>query len=359
MLDLIDKYILKMFLGYFLGSILVLVTLYVVIDSLSLFSNVSSTPTLTLRYYGYAIPAILYQLLPVTCLVGTLFTLGQLNKNNELVALFSMGNSLARISAPILIMVAAIGVISFWMSDRILPYTNKMKNYTWYVEIRKNPGLYSLVKNSRIWYRQKNMLFNIKTFDADKKQAEGLSFYFFDDEWNLVQMITSKTAIVKKGEWDLEDGSVTVFTDQSSFPMTQSFKTKSIAVEDDMSDIQKTTKFSEVVSINELRQYIKKNKEAGLNTIRYEVDLQAKFGFALASFVMAFIGIPFSVSDSRSGSRMKGVAICIVLAFTYWALLNMGMSFANHGVIPPFVSAWFPNIFMVGLSIVFLLRLKK
>jgi lipopolysaccharide export system permease protein len=359
MLDIIDKYIIKLFFGYFLGSVLVLVTLYVVIDSLPLFSNVPTTLTLMMRYYGYAMPAIIYQLLPVTCLIGTLFTLSQLNKNNELVALFSMGNSLARVSAPILVIVASVGVISFWMSDRILPYTNKMKNYTWYVEIRKKPGMYSSVKNSKIWYRQKNMLFNIKAFDSDKKTAEGLSFYFFDDKWDLVQMITAKKAIVEKGEWELADGSVTVFTDQSSFPLTQSFDKKAILVDDDVSDIQQSASFSEVVSIGELRQYIKKNKESGLNTIRYEVDLQAKYGFALASFVMAFLGIPFSVSNSRSGGRMKGVSICIILAFVYWALLNVGISFANHGVIPPFVSAWFPNIFMIGISVLFLLRLKR
>jgi lipopolysaccharide export system permease protein len=203
------------------------------------------------------------------------------------------------------------------------------------------------------------MIYNNKAFDPDKKTAQGLSFYFFDDKWNLVQMITSRAADVQKGEWILHDGSVTVFTEESSFPLTQSFDDKSIMVDDDVSEIQDSAKFSEVVSIGELRQYIKKNKEAGLNTIRYEVDLQSKYGFALASFVMAFIGIPFSVSNSRSGGRMKSVLMCILLAFVYWSLLSMGISFANHGVIPPVVSAWFPNIFMVMVSIVFLLRLKK
>lgn len=321
--------------------------------------GVQTAPINLVKFYLYSIPAIIYQLLPAACLVATLFTLGGLNKNSELVALFSIGNSLARVSAPILIIVAAVTVVSFWMSDRILPITNKKKSYTWYVEIKNRPGMYSAVKNSKIWYRQDNMLFNIKTFDADTQSAQGLSFYYFDDKWNLVQMVVAKSAKLDTKEWKLQDGAVTLFTGDSSFPLNQSFTEKSIMIDEEIGDIQESSKFSEVVSIKELRQYIKKNKEAGLNTLRYEVDLHSKFGFALAAFVMSFIGIPFSVFNNRTGGRMLSVGICIGLAFGYWSLLSVGLTMGRHGYLAPILSAWLPNLFMLGLSTFFLLRLKR
>lgn len=359
MLDIIDKYIAKLFLGYFFGSILVLVSLFVTIDALSQFVGIHTSVLNMIKFYLYSTPAIVYQLLPAASLIGTLFTLGSLNKNSELMALFSIGNSLARVSAPILVIVSAVTVISFWMSDRILPVTNKLKNYTWYVEIRNRPGMYSAVKNSKIWYRQDNMLFNIKTFDSDTQTAQGLSFYYLDDKWNLVQLVVAKSAKLGSSEWKLEDGTVTLFTGDSSFPLTQSFKEKSIIVNDEIGDIQESSRFSEVVSIKELRQYIQKNKEAGLNTLRYEVDLHSKFGFALASFVMAFIGIPFSVFNNRAGGRMMSIGLCIGLAFGYWSLLSVGLTMGRHGYLSPILSAWLPNLFMLGLSTFFLLRLKK
>lgn len=311
------------------------------------------------KFYLYSTPAVIYQLLPAASLIGTLFTLGGLNKNSELVALFSIGNSLARVSAPILIIVSAVTVVSFWMSDRILPVTNQKKNYTWYVDIKQRPGSYSAVKNSKIWYRQDNMLFNIKTFDAETQTAQGLSFYYFDDKWNLVQLIVAKRAKLDPGEWKLSSGTVTLFTGDSSFPLNQSFEEKSIIIDDEIGDIQESSKFSEVVSIKQLREYIKKNKEAGLNTLRYEVDLHSKFGFALAAFVMAFIGIPFSVFNNRTGGRMMSVGLCIGLAFGYWALLSVGLTMGRHGYLSPILSAWLPNIFTLGLSAFLLLRLKK
>lgn len=359
MLDIIDKYIAKLFLSYFIGSILVLVTLFLTIDALSNFVGVQTSLLNMVKFYLYSTPAIIYQLLPACTLIGTLFTLGGLNKNSELVALFSIGNSLARISAPILIIVAGVTVLSFWMSDRILPITNKKKNYTWYVEIRNKPAMYSAVKNSKIWYRQDNMLFNIKAFDSEAQIAQGLSFYYFDDKWNLVQLVVADTAKLDSGEWKLFNGTVTLFTGDSSFPMNQSFTEKSILIKDEIGDIQESSRFSEVVSIKELREYIKKNKEAGLNTLRYEVDLHSKFGYALAAFVMAFIGIPFSVFSNRDGGRMMSVGLCLGLAFGYWALLSVGLTMGRHGYLSPILSAWLPNILTLGLSTFLLLRLKK
>jgi lipopolysaccharide export system permease protein len=359
MLDIIDKYIAKLFLSYFFGSILVLFTLFVTIDAMSTFVGIQTPIINIVKFYLYSTPALIYQLLPAASLIATLFTLGGLNKNNELVALFSIGNSLARVSAPILIIVSAVTVVSFWMSDRILPITNKKKNYTWIVEIKKHPGRYAAVKNSKIWYRQDNMLFNIKTFDNESKVAQGLSFYYFDDKWDLVQMIVAKKATLLSKEWKLESGTVTLFTGDSSFPMNQNFDEKSIIIDDEIGDIQESSRFSEVVSIKELKQYIKKNKEAGLNTLRYEVDLHSKYGFALAAFVMAFIGIPFSTFNNRAGGRMLSVGMCIGLAFGYWSLLSIGMTMGRHGYVAPIIGAWVPNIFMLGLSTFFLLRLKK
>ena len=39
-----------------------------------------------------------------------------------------------------------------------------------------------------------------------------------------------------------------------------------------------------------LRKFINKNKEAGLDTLHYEVEYHSKFGFAFAAFVMSFDG---------------------------------------------------------------------
>lgn len=359
MISIIDRYIIKLFTAYFLGGLLVFVTLFLAVDFMSAMARYDVTFSVLVEYYKYFIPGIIYQMIPVGCLVATVFTLSHLNKNNELTALFTLGFSLARISVPILGMIAIISTITFWAGDQLLPTFAQKKNYVYYVEINKTPGLYSMVKTNRIWYRSGNTLFNIRSLDTEKKMAEGLTMYYFDDNWHLVQLIQSDKVLFKKPYWQLRSGVVNLLTEDSSFPLTKKFKRKTIQMGQDVADIDTTVVDSEVMSIKTLKKFIKKNKEMGIETIRYEVDYQGKFGFAFAAFVMSFIGIPFSVQRQRAGGTFLQIGICVGLAFGYWILYSSFLTMGRNALLPPIVAAWGANVLMMGVSIQQLLKLKR
>ncbi len=312
-----------------------------------------------LKYYAYYLPAIGYQMIPTACLLATIFTLSNLNKSSELVALFSMGMSLARVSLPILTLVSMISAFSFWLGDTLLPQLNQKKNYILYVDIKKQPGLYSTVKTNKIWYRSENILFNIQSLNATQKKAQGISLYYFDPSWQLNQIISAKNVTMLDNIWELRDGRVTLFSQDVSFPLVKSFDQKKVAMSEEVADLQSASHSSDVLSIKKLKKFIKKNKESGLETLDYEVDYQAKFGYAFAAFVMSLLGIPFSVKRERSGGGMANAGICLGLTFLFWAMYSSMLSMGKHGVIPPFLSAWGANVIMTGVAIYLLLRLKK
>jgi lipopolysaccharide export system permease protein len=159
--------------------------------------------------------------------------------------------------------------------------------------------------------------------------------------------------------WNLIDGSVTLFTGNSSFPLTSQFKTKKIAMGEDAKDIQSSGQTSEMLNQAELLQFIEHNKEAGLNTVRYEVDYHSKFSFAFAGLVMCLLGIPFSVGKARSGGSMVNFGIVIALVFGYWILFSSSLTLGTHGHLSPILAAWAPNLLMGGLAYFFMLRLKR
>ena len=359
MFNIIDRYISKLFLSYFVGGMLVFVTMFVASDFMAQISKLKAPGGAVLEYYLLYAPSICYLMLPVACLLATIFTLGTLGRSNELVALFSSGMSLARISTPILVWVILISGVGFFLNDRVIPIVNQKKNYVYFVELKKQPGLYSTVKTDRIWYRSGNILFNIKTLQADKSTAQGLTMYYFDGAWQLIQMITAHEVFLAGDRWELSKGSVTLFSKDSNVPMTQEFRKKTIAVAEDTMDIQKSSQSTDTLGISELRRYIQRNKEAGLDTLRYEVDYHAKFSFAFAAFVMSFIGIPFSVTRQRSGGAAFGVGMTILLAFGYWAAYSSGITLGRHGAVPPVVAVWLPNTIMVAIAGILLARLKK
>jgi lipopolysaccharide export system permease protein len=359
MVGIIDRYIAKLFLGFFIGGLVVFVTLFVTVDFMSNFVRTDAPFQSIVSFYLLSLPALIYQMMPVACLMGVVFTLGSLGKTNELVALFASGMSLARVSLPILSLVVLISSVSFFLNDRVVPILNQKKNYVYYVEIQKKPGLYSTVKTDRIWYRSGDALYNIKTLSPDTATANGLTMYQFDSSWRLAQMITAQAVKLKGTTWDLSDGTVTIFPIESNVPMSQAFKEKRITVSEDAKDLQSSGQTSDALSVKELARFIKRNKDSGLDTLRYEVDYHAKFSFAMAAFVMALIGIPFSVGKARSGSAAFGAGVTIGLAFAYWAFYSSGLTLGKHGAFPPVLAAWAPNVIMAGFAIFALVRMRR
>ena len=362
MISLIDRYIAKLFLSFFIGGLLVFVALYVTVDFMTNISHYDAPSSAVLEYYALFAPSVAYQMMAVACLLGTVFTLSTLSRHNELVALFSSGMSLARVSTPILVLVVVISSASFWLNDRLLSSINQRKNYVEFVQIKKKPGQYSTMNADRIWYRSGNILYNIKTLSTQTSSAQGLTMYYFDNTWRLIQMITAKSVKLNGTSWDLNDGAVTLFTNDpkgANVPMTQNFGLKSISVSEDSADIQKSSGSTEALRVSELKHYIERNKAAGLDTLNYEVEYQAKFAFAFAAFVMSFLGIPFSATRQRAGGTAFNVGITIFLAFVYYAAYASGNTLGRHGAIPPMIAVWVPNIMGVLVSGFFLMRSKR
>lgn len=355
-----DRYILKMFFGYFLAGLIVFVTIFLAIDAMSLSMEYpQAAGSALLDYYLSYIPEVLYQMIPMGCLVGVIFTLSSLNKTHELLALFAAGVSLLRVNLSILISVLILSVIVFNLADESLPRFVQKKNFIFYHQIKMKPAQYSTVKTDRIWYRSKNMIFNIKAINKTKKTAEGLTLYQFNDAWDLVQMITAQKVDLLGQQWKLSQGSVTLFTENSSFPMTQDFKDKTIIIDEELQDIQSTFNSVDVLSLKDLKKYIQKNKEAGLDTISLEVGYNDKFAFAFTAIVMVLIGIPFSVSHQRGGGGMLNAGFSILLVVIFWVIRNSSLTLGQHGNIPPIIAAWGPNLLMGLVAFGLLVRLKK
>ena len=292
-------------------------------------------------------------------MVGTMFTLSALNRNNELTALYSLGYSLARVCLPVLMVLSLICLFTYWFGDHVLPVAAQKKNYVYYVDLEKDPGLYSTVERNKIWYRSHNTIFNISYLNAEKKTAQGITLYYFDNAWNLVQLIKAKTVFMNKKTWHLRDGSVTLFTNESSFPLTKTFQRKTLTVSEDLADFAAVRPSSDTLTTEQLRHFIERNKAAGLNTLGYEVDLYSKMSYAFAGLVLSLMGIPFTIKRARAGGNMVNIGLSVAIGFIYWVFYSASLAMGKHGVIDPMLAAWGPNFIMGGAATAALVNLKQ
>ena len=127
----------------------------------------------------------------------------------------------------------------------------------------------------------------------------------------------------------------------------------------DAGDLRSTGQTSDILTQSELSRFINKNKEAGLDTIRYEVDFHSKFSFALAGLVMSLLALPFCVSQGRGGGMGKNIGISLGLVLAYWILYSTSQTLGQHGQITPILAAWAPDAIMVTLGAFLLLRSNR
>lgn len=360
MIQRIDRYLLGIFWSAFVAGLLVFVTLFVATDVMSSIVKYKDVASIVLvRYYGFFIPEIIYKMLPIACVVGTVMTISSLNKGSELVALFACGLSLFRVSRIIFLSILVICVFTYFLSDQIMPAFAKQKNFLLYNELEKKPGKFQTIKTNKIWYRSKNAIFNIKTLNSEGDRAQGLTLYFFSDAWELIQMLTADSVSMNGSQWILQNGTVTVFSKDSSFPLNDKFVEKTIVMTEDAQDLRSTGQTSDLLTQSELSRFIDKNKEAGLDMIKYEVDYNSKFSFSLAGLVMSLLALPFCVGKARSGGLMKNVGICMGLVVAYWIFHSVSQTLGMRNHLAPLVAAWLPNVTMASLGTTLLLRAKR
>lgn len=356
----VDRYILGLFWGFFVAALMVLVILFLATDAMSLMVRSADVPLGSfLSYYSYFLPEIIHKMIPVSCVIATVLTISTLNKGSELIALFAVGMSLFRVSRFLFVSILLISLIDYGLSDQVVPAFTKRKNFIYYTDIVKNPGKFQTVKTDKIWYRSKNSIYNIKTLNADGHTAFGLTLYFFDEHWKLMQLLTAETVKMTGENWILLDGTVSVFEETSSFPLFDRFKEKKITMQQDAQDLSSTGQTSDLLTQNELKQYISKNKDAGLDTTSFEVEYHTKFSFSLAGLVMSLLALPFSVGQTRGGGMVKNIGVCLGLVLGYWIFFSSTQAIGNHGLLPAFFAAWIPNVVMSGVGALFLLRLNK
>ena len=347
---LIDRYISKVFLTGFVLGMAVFLTLFFVIDFITSLVRFDVGFSTLVRYYGVYGFQICYQLIPAAVLVGVVTTLSSLNRSLELTALFSLGMSLWRVLLPIFFWILILFGFAFFLGDQVVPLTKRKRDYIYYNEMKKNPSLFSSVKTDKIWYRSNNILFNIKLLDPKTHKAFGITFYYFSPNWSLDRIIFSKEAQIQKGSWQLTDGKTVTFVDDMGTPMLEEFKTQTLSMDRELSDIQNLSSAADFLSLRKLGRYIEKNKQAGLNMTAFEVDYHNKFSYPFTVFIMAFIAIPFVIGHKRSVGMAKDIFLILITIFIFWILHSSFLSFGRYGKIPPVIASWGPNLLMLLIS---------
>lgn len=339
----LDRYIASIFLRNFGLASCTLCILFVFQAFLGDLIDASSPPGKLLVYHALNIPQVFVQMTPPAILLGTVLSLSNLNRSNELVAMYAIGIGLKRVMSVVLSMVFIISCLSLTLQDRILPPLYKKRTTFYWREMKNKTDFFLDVKQDKIWYRSKNLIYNLKTFDAKTNTIHGMSIYSFDERFVLRQVIEAKKALFTLDGWKLLDGTVTLFLEDNPFPLNDTFAEKELKIEEKPKDFQEIEKEVDALRLKELYRYIVKTHDAGTDTKGFEVKFHSRISLSFIPLVMSVLGVPFSTRSRREGGLALDLTICLVITFLYWLFYSVGLSLGTNGALPPWVAAWLPS----------------
>ncbi|MBI3985662.1 MAG: LptF/LptG family permease [Lentisphaerae bacterium] len=140
-MKLIDKYMLSRFFVPFGICVAAFCMLFVVVDMFEHLSDFieAGTPVVQVaRFYVFYLPALVVFIMPISILLGLLYSLWQLTRRNELTAMRASGIGFARLTLPLLIFGLFAGILTGLVNETVAPWSTYWAQQ--YVERIKNKG---------------------------------------------------------------------------------------------------------------------------------------------------------------------------------------------------------------------------
>jgi lipopolysaccharide export system permease protein len=144
-------------------------------------------------------PRYLYEILPIAALIGAVLGLGTLASNSELVIMRSIGISLWRIVGWVIRSALILVILSFALSEWVIPYTNEQAK-----SVKDHRSVSALGEVKGYWTRDGQRFIYIDYANA-QGQLKHVQVVDFDEGYHLKGVLNAAQGqFVKDGDWNLE-----------------------------------------------------------------------------------------------------------------------------------------------------------
>ena len=309
------------------------------------------------KYYFYSMPAMAGQALPFAALIGTLLSLGNLSRHQEITAMRAGGVSLVSIIAPVLFGGVLISCLGFVNNEVIMPAYAARAAHIKNVEVGKKQQRV-IFQQQRLWLRgPDNSIANIDLVTPERTEMIGINIYKLNPDFSLRERIKAGRLVWEDTAWKLRESKKYITTGEVI--VTQPADGEIYNIVEKPEDMGMIVKSSGEMSFKELWDYVRRLKSSGYKAVRYEVDLHEKVAFPFASLLMVLIATPFSLQRVRSGGAARGIAMALLITAIYWALSSSGRALGLSGAMPPLQAAWLANVVFAIIAMITVYRMQR
>jgi len=344
-LKVIDRYIIRKYLGTFvftLGLFVVVTVIFDISEHLDNFlRNHSTLKEIAFKYYAGFIPFYINLLSPLINFLAVIYFTAKMANQTEIVPILSSKASFNRFLRPFFICATLIFIVSFFANVYLIPVTNRLKisfenshqfnpddptKSEVHIQLDKHTFVYVQSYDNTV---HTGYQFVLEKFDGDqlreKLTANTISYDSLKKIWSI-RAYTIKYVNGLKERWvDGMANHIDTVLDMRPTDFVQV-------------DNQYTA-----MPTAELNRDIAKEKIRGTGALKEMLyDFDQRFVYPLSSFVLTLIGVSISSRKVRGGIGLP-LGIGIFLCFTYIVVDRFAFVFAVKGNMPPMIAVCLPN----------------
>lgn len=353
-LPTLDWYVLREFLIKFSILIFVCAILFMLGDvfrDLSDFLENDAPFGQTVLYFIMRLPGNISFVLPISVLLGCMWTMAMFGKNLEVTAMRASGLSLMRCGRSIFVMGLLVSLVNIWFNELLVPEYNEKSATLMNQLVREDRRddrdkmlIYKSLDKRRIWL--------FRSFDEEGEQI-GITIKFYREDESLDRYLTAERGEYNKDSgWTFYEGSITPYSLSGFMPKSpEPFEAITIGYDqlpEDPHKIDISARSAVELPCWSILEILlnTENMSEKAKSIYWTVFF-SRLSFPWASLIAVFLGIPLATKNVRSGI-MLAVITSVVVIIAYIVVSEAFKLFGMQGVINPIVAGFAPTLAFIA-----------
>ena len=405
----LDGYILREFLIKYSILMMIFVILFILSDvyrDISAFLEARAAAKDILKYLAYKLPGNIRFILPISMLLGCMWTMATFGKNMEITAMRASGVSLFRCGGPIFLMGLLVTFVNIYFNEGLVARTERQAEllFDQAADRRRtvqNLLAYSSTDRRRRWLfktfsggnKQENV--TLKTFWTDRmidmligtpgtpEYTAAVKNIFVSDSGRILSMtperqkefirrellgrkvdiFASQTIHRKKnGSWTFRKGTFVSYdrNDETRFAASRGtsamhkdlefdeMKFSARDIPETPDDILNAIKEKDDLPTLVIWDTVKRNPNLPDRVKNiYMTVFYFRLAFPWACFLAVFLGIPLATKNERTGSLLA-VITAVVLIVAYIVIAQIFQVLGKGGIIPPVIAGFAPTVAFIA-----------
>ena len=310
----------------------------------------------TWEYYLNYLPYIIYLVSPVAIMLTAIASVGAMARHLEISAMQGAGKSPLRILLPILVAGIVITALLFGMGETILPDANnrRLEIAETRIEQRKNPRIKE--KSQFVFIGSDHSDWYFKRYSGITKKGDNISLVL-QNGGKPIARYDAKSIEWRDTSWFLFNGWARYFSPEGDLSAYK-FKTMDIKKQTSVlpEDIINERQSHEEMNTKQISRRIEILRRSGEDTKKMETQLHFKFSGPITAMVTLIIALSLSHKYSRSGALSHQFGIGIIMTFSYYIVVRVGLQMGENGLLEPWLGAWIGHIIYGSAAIAMLFK---